>query len=325
MTRLHDSLTVIDGLVISKWSRAIFADMRAGGLTAANCTCSIWEGFVATMRNIAQWKRWFADNSDLITPVRTTADIRRAKAEEKTGIILGFQNTSALEDQIGYISLFKELGVGVMQMTYNTQNLVGAGCYEPHDSGLSGFGHEVVAEMNRVGVLCDLSHVGPVTSRDVILASNRPVAYTHILPAALKAHPRNKSDEEIRFIADRGGFVGVTMFPPFLPRGNDSTVEDCVAAIDYVTRIAGEDNVGIGTDFTQDQDDAFFEYLCLDKGYGWRVTGPLGEIVNPAGMRTIDDFANLTAAMEHAGWPEAKIRKVMGENWLRLLAEVWVE
>ena len=117
MTRLHDSLTVIDGLVISKWSRAIFADMRAGGLTAANCTCSIWEGFVATMRNIAQWKRWFADNGDLITSVRTIADIRRAKAEEKTGIILGFQNTSALEDQIGYISLFKELGVGVMQMT----------------------------------------------------------------------------------------------------------------------------------------------------------------------------------------------------------------
>jgi membrane dipeptidase len=122
MTRLHDSLTVIDGLVISKWSRAVFADMRRGELTAANCTCSIWEGFVETMRHIAQWKRWFADNSDLITPVRTTADIRRAKAEGRTGIILGFQNTSALEDQIGYVSLFKELGVGVMQITYNTQN-----------------------------------------------------------------------------------------------------------------------------------------------------------------------------------------------------------
>jgi membrane dipeptidase len=127
MTRLHDSLTVIDGLVISKWSRAVFADMRRGGLTAANCTCSIWEGFVGTMRNIAQWKRWFADNADLIAPVRTAADIRRAKAEGKTGIILGFQNTSALEDQIGYISLFKELGVGVMQLTYNTQNLAGSG------------------------------------------------------------------------------------------------------------------------------------------------------------------------------------------------------
>jgi membrane dipeptidase len=232
---------------------------------------------------------------------------------------------SALEDQTGYVSLFKECGVGVMQITYNTQNLAGAGCYERRDTGLSGFGHEVVAEMNRVGVLCDLSHVGAATSRDVILASNRPVAYTHILPAALKAHPRNKSDEEIRFIADHGGFVGVTMFPPFLARGNDATVEDYVAAIAYVIRIAGEDNVGIGTDFTQGQDDAFFEYLCHDKGYGWRVTGPLGDVVNPAGMRTIGDFPNLTAAMEHARWPEAKIRKVMGENWLRLLAEVWGE
>ena len=323
MTSLHESLTVIDGLVVSKWSRAVFAEMRDGGLTAANCTCSIWEGFAETMRSIAQWKRWFGDNADLITPVRNTGDIRRAKAEGKTGIILGFQNTSAFEDQLGYVELFKELGVGVVQVTYNTQNLSGAGCYEPRDTGLSGFGHEVVAEMNRVGILCDLSHVGAATSRDVILASTKPVAYTHILPAALKAHPRNKSDEEIRFIVEHGGFVGVTMFPPFLAKGNDANVDDYIAAIDYVVRIAGEDNVGIGTDFTQGQDDKFFEYLCHDKGYGWRVTGPLDEVVNPAGIRTIGEFANLTAAMEKARWPEPKIRKVMGENWLRLLAEVW--
>src|ERR1700737_740425 len=142
---------------------------------------------------------------------------------------------------------------------------------------------------------------------------------------ARKAHPRNKSDEEIRFIVEHGGFVGVTMFPPFLARGNDSTVEDYVAAIDYVIRIAGEDHVGIGTDFTQNQDDAFFEYICHDKGYGWRGTGPLGEVVKPAGLHTIGDFPNLTAAMERAGWPEAKIRKVMGANWLRLLADVWGE
>jgi membrane dipeptidase len=325
MSGTHDTLTVIDGLVVSKWSRAVFADMRKGGLTAANCTCSIWEGFAATMRNIALWKRWLTENADLIIPVRTTADIRRAKAEGKTGIILGFQNTSAFEDQIGYIQLFKELGVGVAQITYNTQNLSGAGCYEPRDTGLSGFGHEVVAEMNRVGMLCDLSHVGAATSRDVIIASKRPVAYTHILPAALKAHPRNKSDEDIRLMVEHGGFVGVTMFPPFLAKGNESTVEDYVAASDYVIRVAGEDNVGIGTDFTQDHDDAFFEYICRDKGYGWQVTGPLGDIVNPAGMRTIGDFPNLTAAMERAHWPETKIRKVMGENWLRALAEAWRE
>jgi len=147
MTEMYSSLTVIDGLVISKWSRAVFADMRKGGLTAANCTCSIWEGFADTMRNIALWKRWFADHADLITPVRVTTDIHRAKAEGKNWHHPRLQNTSALEDQVGYIPLFKELGVGVMQITYNTQNLAGSGCYERHDGGLSGFGYEVVAEM----------------------------------------------------------------------------------------------------------------------------------------------------------------------------------
>jgi len=122
---------------------------------------------------------------------------------------------------------------------------------------------------------------------------------------------------------DANGFVGVTMFAPFLKRGPDATVEDYLEAIDYVINVIGEDKVGIGTDFTQDQDDAFFEYICHDKGYGWRVTGPLGEVVNPTGIRTLGEFPNLTAAMEKARWPEAKIRKVMGENWLRLLADVW--
>jgi membrane dipeptidase len=274
------------------------------------------------MRNIGEWLRWFREYADLIMPVRSAGDIERAGHAGKTGIILGFQNVSAFEDQLAYVQLFKELGVGVAQIAYNTQNLVGTGCYESRDAGLSDFGREVIAEMNRVGMLCDLSHVGPVTSRDVILASTKPVAYTHVLPAALKPHPRNKSDEEMRFIAAHGGFVGVTMFPPFLARGNDATVEDYVAAIDYVAGIAGEDNVGIGTDFTQDQDQAFFEWICHDKGYARRLVD-FAEIVNPAGMRRIGDVPNLTAAMQRAGWPEAKIRKIMGENWFRLLREVW--
>lgn len=322
MADLHADMIVIDGLIISKWSRSVFEDMRRGGLTAANCTCSVWEGFEATMRNIADWKRWFREHADLITQVRTTADIRRAKEEGCTGIILGFQNATAFEDQLGYIELFKELGVGVVQLAYNTQNLVGTGCYESHDGGLSDFGREVVAEMNRVGILCDLSHVGPKTSQDVILTSRKPVAYTHVLPAALKPHPRNKSDEELRFIADHGGFVGVTMFPPFLAKGSDATVDDFVAAIDHVINVVGEDSVGIGTDFTQDQDAAFFEWLTHDKGYARRLT-TFGDVVNPAGIRTIGEFPNVTRAMEKAGWAERRIRKVMGENWIRILAETW--
>ena len=322
MTSHHDDMVVIDGLIVSKWSRSVFADMRRGGLTAANCTCSVWEGFEATMRNIAQWKLFFRENADLIMPVRTAADITRAKEAGRTGIILGFQNVSAFEDQLGYVQLFKELGVGIVQMAYNTQNLIGTGCYESQDRGLSDFGREVVAEMNRVGILCDLSHVGATTSRDVILASKQPVAYTHIAPAALKQHPRNKSDAEIRFIVEHGGFVGVTMFPPFLARGTAATVDDYVEAIAHVIGVAGEDHVGIGTDFTQDQGPEFFRWLVHDKGYA-RTLVEFGDIVNPEGIRRIGDFPNLTAAMDRAGWPDGRIRKVMGENWLRVLRDVW--
>jgi len=322
MAELHQDLVVFDGLIVSRWSRGVFEDMRRGGLTAANCTCCVWEGFQATMDNIAAWKRWFREHADLIVPVRTTADIARAKRDGRTGIALGFQNVSAFEDRIEYVELFKELGVGIAQLAYNTQNLVGTGCYESHDGGLSDFGRDVVAEMNRVGMMCDLSHVGPKTSEDAIRVSKQPVCYSHCLPAGLKAHPRNKSDEQLRFIAERGGFIGVTMFPPFLRQGTAATVDDYVEAIDYVVRVAGEDCVGIGTDFTQDHDRGFFDWITHDKGTGRKLT-EFGDIVNPAGIQTIGEFPNLTAAMARAGWPEAKIRKIMGENWLRVLRAVW--
>jgi len=321
---LHDDAIVIDGLIISNYSPAVFDDMRRGGLTAANCTCSVWENFAGTMNNISQWKQWFRQHDDQLVQVFTTADIGRAKAEGKTGIILGFQNVSAFEDKLEYVGFFKGQGVGIVQIAYNTQNLVGTGCYESKDGGLSDFGHDVVAEMNRVGIMCDLSHVGPRTSADVIRASTKPVCYSHCLPSGLKEHPRNKADGELRFIAERGGFIGVTMFPPFLRKGTASTVEDYVEAIDYVIDLAGDDCVGIGTDFTQDQPRAFFDYLTHDKGYGRRLTD-FGEIVNPAGLRTIGEFPNLTDAMQRAGWPEGKIRKVIGENWVRVLKEVWGE
>lgn len=323
-SKLHERSLVIDGLIISDFSRPVFEDMRKGGLTAANCTCSVWEDFTGSMRNIMRWKALFLDNADLIRQVYSTHDIVSAKAEGKTGIILGWQNMSGMEDQIGYLGLFKELGVGVMQIAYNTQNLVGTGCYESRDSGLSDFGREVIAEMNRVGILCDLSHVGPKTSEDVILASRKPVAYTHCLPSGLKAHARNKSDEQLRFIAEHGGFVGVTMFPPFLAKGPAASVDDYVEAIEYVLERVGEEQVGIGTDFTQGYGRPFFDWITHDKGYARRLTD-FGEVINPEGLRTIGDFPNLTAAMERRGWKEARIERVLGRNWLKMLGMVWGE
>ncbi|WP_027855069.1 dipeptidase [Marinobacterium litorale] len=320
---LHKDAIVIDGLVIAKWDRELFEDMSRGGLTAANCTVSVWEGFQATVNNIVEMNGLIEQNSDLVLKVRTTDDIRRAKAEGKTGIIMGFQNAHAFEDQIGYVQTFKDLGVGVVQMCYNTQNLIGTGCYE-RDGGLSGFGREIVAEMNRVGVMCDLSHVGAKTSEEVILESKKPVCYSHCLPSGLKEHPRNKSDEELKFIADHGGFVGVTMFAPFLKNGINSTIEDYVEAIEYVFNIVGEDQIGIGTDFTQGHGQPFFEWLTHDKGYARRLT-QFGKIVNPEGIRTLGEFPNLTEALLRRGFTETQVRKIMGENWVRVLADVWGE
>lgn len=321
MSNIHDESIVIDGLIIAKWSRALFEDMRRGGLTAANCTVSVWEGFGDTVANIADMKKLIRENSDLVTLVRTTDDILAAKQAGKTGIILGFQNAQAFEDNLGYIEAFADMGVRVVQLCYNTQNMVGTGCYE-RDGGLSGFGREVIAEMNRVGIMVDLSHVGSATSREAILASSKPVCYSHCLPSGLKEHPRNKSDDELRFIADHGGFIGVTMFPPFLKRGVEATVTDYVEALDYVIDLVGDDCVGIGTDFTQGYDKGFFDWITHDKGRHRKLTS-FGPIINPEGIRTIGEFPNLTAEMLRAGWSPERIGKVMGGNWVRIFKEVW--
>lgn len=322
--KLHNQAIVIDGLIISNWSRALFEQMREGGLTAANCTCSVWEDFEDTMANVATWKRWFAEHDDLLLQVHTTADIERAKNEGKVGIFLGWQNTSGIDANIDYLRVFRDLGVRVMQMTYNLRNRVGFGCWEKEDRGLTDFGHDVVDQMNELGILVDLSHVGAQTSDDTIRHSKKPVAYTHCCPSGLYDHPRNKTDDQLRFIADRGGFVGVATYPPFMKWGADSTLEHCLEIIEYMINIAGEDNVGIGTDFTQDQDVDFFRYLRTDPATAQAcVPGEVTVAPLPKGFDTVAKYPNLTGAMERAGWSDDRIRKIIGGNWMRLLGEVW--
>ena len=317
---LHQDAIVIDGLEISRWDRSVFEDMRRGGLTAINCTCAVWEGLRGAMDAVATWKRWFREHDDLILQVHTTEDIRLAKQESKTGIYLGWQNTYGIEDQLDYLKVFKDLGVGCMQLTYNTRNLVGSGCWEPNDDGLSSFGYEVIEGMNEARILIDLSHVGARTSADAIAHSKQPVAYTHCAPSAFLHHPRNKSDEQLSAVVGQGGFVGFATYPPFMAQGPATTVEDCVDVLEYLVNLLGEDNVGIGTDFTQGQDRAFFNYLSHDKV---PVRPGKGVTVMPKGLRTSGEFPNLTRVMCERDWTEARIRKVMGENWLRFLAEVW--
>lgn len=316
--------TIVDGLIISKWSRQVFSDMKAGGITAANCTCSVWDGFRGTMENIALWKQWFVSHADLITQVYEVKDIRRAKQQGRVGIILGWQNTSAIEDDIGLLPLFHELGIRIAQLTYNNQNYSGSGCWETRDGGVTDFGREMISALNDHRILIDLSHVGPQTSRDTIELSRQPVAYTHCAPMALKQYPRNKTDEELRTIVDRGGFVGFAAYPRFLPQGEATTVDDCVAALEYMVDLLGEDRVGIGTDFTQDQDAAFFDYLRQDKGKnGFRVPGRGTGGIHPKGLQSLAEYGNFVIAMERRGWKSERMAKVLGENWISFLGDIW--
>lgn len=320
---VHQSALVIDGLQISRWSRDIFQNLRTGGLTAVNATCSVLENFRGTVANIAWWLKAFDDHADLIRPVTSAADIRAAKAEERTGIILGFQNTSAIEDDLSLLSILHALGVRVMQITYMEGNLIGQGCLERIDAGLTSFGLEAIEEMNRLGILIDLSHVGDRTTLEAIEASARPVAFTHANPRRLADHPRNKTDEQIKAVAAKGGVVGATVFPPFLPSGDDSTISEFIDVIDYLVDLIGLDHVAIGTDFTEDQPREFFDWLLTgrsQKGPAMELNYP---IKLPPGITGAADFPNITAALLERGYSEAQAGQILGGNWLRLFEEVW--
>ncbi|MGV8831588.1 MAG: membrane dipeptidase [Devosia sp.] len=324
--KLHNDAIVIDALQCSDFNRELFEEALRGGVTAINCSAVLWENFNGGIDYVTMWKRLIRDNQDLVRPIHSVADIHAAKREGKLGIIIGWQNTSPLEDRLDYIEIFKDLGVGIMQLTYNTQNYSGSGYLEPHDSGLSGFGQEVIAEMNRVGVLCDLSHVGEKTAADAIAYSVKPCAITHCLPRALKDVPRNKSDELFKLCAQKGGVIGTSLFAPGLAAGNDANVASVIDALEHTLDLVGEDHVAFGTDFSlnRPRPGPWLLWANKDKGTARKLT-EFGSVTisKPEGIRRIDEFANLTREMTARNWSAGRIVKVLGGNWLRLLEDVW--
>lgn len=322
--KIYNDSIHIDGLNICNFGEEIFKLWHEGGITAVSVTCGLWENFRDTIANVIQWKKWFDEYSDLIIQVHHVEDIKKAKAENKTGVILSWQNTSGIEDQLGYLRIFRDLGVKIMQLTYNTQNYSGAGYTELKDSGLTGFGREVVDEMARLGIVCDLSHVGEQTTRDVIEYSPKPPCFSHILPAGLKASGRNKSDELIKLLGAKGGFVGISQFGPHMPKGNDSTIDDYVDCVDYVISLIGEDLVGIGSDASEGhgRPSPFMEWCNKDKGYA-RQMAPWGsqKVVKPLGP--LAERPQLALAMARKGWLKSKIEKVLGLNWYNYLEKIF--
>jgi membrane dipeptidase len=324
--RTYDEAIVIDGLNVSQWdSPAVYRSLHAGAVTAINATCAGWEGFQETMDNITAWIHRFEEYGDVLLQAKSVEDITRAKKEGKTGVILGWQNTSPIGNDLNRLALFHALGVRIIQITYNERNLLGNGCLERTDDGLSNFGLDAVKEMNRLGILIDLSHVGDRTTLDAAERSEKPVSCTHSNARSFYKHVRNKTDDALKLIAERGGVIGANAFPPFLPKTFESTLEDYVDAIDDLVERVGIDHVGIGTDYTQDQPAAFFRWLYAQQGTKFRerpVTYP-DPMVHPQGMETPDKLSNVAGALLKRGYRTEDVTKVLGGNWLKLFEKVW--
>ncbi|MDE2343616.1 MAG: membrane dipeptidase [Betaproteobacteria bacterium] len=315
-------IPVIDGLQYANWSEKIFRQMRAGGVDAVHVTITYHETFRETVHVIERWNRWFERFPDLIFPGRTAADVQRAQDSARTAIFFGAQNPSCIEDDIGLIEVLHTLGLRFMQLTYNNQSLLASGCYETVDSGLTRMGRAVVTEMNRVGLVVDMSHSGERSTLDAIEHSTRPIAITHANLHSWHPTLRNKSDTLLRALGASGGFLGLSTYPHHLRNGSACTLQDWCDMAARAIDLVGAEQVGIGTDLCQDQPDSIVEWMRTGR---WTKTVDYGEgHADAAGFPTMPhwfndnrDFANLRAGLMAAGLGQAIVDGVMGGNWLR--------
>jgi len=324
-TTLHNRSLVIDGLSASRWgSRNVYQHLHEGGVTAVNASLVLWEGMQQTMQTIGRMYRDFETFDEWIRPVTKIEDIHAAKRENRVGIIFGFQNSSPLEGDLNLVEVYYRLGVRVIQITYNDLNYVGAGCYERRDVGLSQFGVDLIQEMNRLGMVVDLSHVGYQTTMDAIEISEQPVWISHANPKALKDHPRNKTDGQVKALVAKGGVIGANIFPPFFKREYDATLEDFLDVIEYWVSVAGIDQVALGLDFTEDQSQEWADWMMLGKRRDMVV--PLEMPVKmPEGIARADEMPNITAGLLRRGYTETEVQKILGLNILGLFEKVWKE
>ena len=324
--QIYDEAIVIDALNVSNWSSpVVYQSLHAGGITAINATSAVWENYPQAMDNIAAWLHRFKEHDDILIPVKTSADILQAKQEGKVGIILGWQNASPIENHLSRLDLFHALGVRIIQITYNERNLLGNGCYERRDEGLTNFGIDAIKEMNRLGILIDLSHVGDRTTLEAIEHSEKPVAITHANARAFVNHVRNKTDEALSRLTEKGGVIGANAFPAFFENTFDTTLSDYADAIDDLVQRVGINHVGIGTDYTQDQPKAFFDWIFSQQGtkYKERPIVYPDPLIHPQGMETPDKLPNLSDELQRRGYTETDMTKILGGNWLNLFRRVW--
>ncbi len=312
---------IIDGLQYSAWSEEIFRQMRAGGVSAVHVTICYHENFRETVANIEAWNRRFAAYPELIFAGRSAADVRRARAEGRTAIFFGLQNCSAIEDDIGLVEVLHALGVRFMQLSYNNQSLLATGCYEAEDPGLTRMGRQVVAEMNRVGLVVDMSHSSERSTLEAIELSTRPIAITHANPAFWHPALRNKSDRVLRALAQSGGMLGFSAYPHHLKDKSDCRLESFCEMVARTADLMGVARLGLGSDLCQDQPDSVVAWMrngrwSKQTDYGEGSAAQAGFPPQPAWFRDNRDFAKIADGLARVGFSAAEVAQIMGENWL---------
>lgn len=317
---------LIDGLQYSNWSERLFRQMRQGGVDAIHVTITYHETFRETVANIAQWNRWFEAFPDLIFQGFTADDIALARQTGRTAIFFGAQNPSCIEDDIGLVEVLHRLGLRFMQLSYNNQSLLATGCYETADSGLTRMGRAVVAEMNRVGMVVDMSHSAEGSTLAAIEHSTRPIAVTHANPAFWHPARRNKSDTVIGALAASGGMLGFSLYPHHLRQGSDCKLEDFCTMIARTAARWGTDFLGIGSDLCQDQPDSVVEWMRTGRwsktvDYGEGSAAAPGFPPLPGWFGGNSDLAGIGLGLGKVGFSAPEVAAILGGNWARFFRE----
>jgi membrane dipeptidase len=321
---LHVRSIVIDCSVVVKQEDAYFDRAREGGITAHNHTVTdVTENLPEAVKTIGGFLQWVESHNDKALVALRAEDIVRAKVNGKVAFILGPQNANFIEEDLGLVHAFHALGVRINQLTYQYRNQLGDGCGERTDCGLSKFGVRAVEEMNRTGIVVDLSHVGHATSADAMEVSKDPVIFSHSHPKALKPHVRNRTDEELHILAEKGGVIGITSYSPIceLKEGVRPRVAEFLRHVDYVVDLIGVNHVGIGLDI--DETGTIEKWEAFRTSYP-ELTGCYSLITKRVeDLESVDKAPNITRGLVARGYSDDEIEKILGGNFLRVFRSVW--
>ena len=317
---------IIDALQYNNWSREIFEQMNQGGVNAVHVTICYHEDFRETVANMSTWYERFQDHADLILHGQTATDIDRARDSGRTAIFFGFQNCSPIEDDIGLVEVCHRLGARFMQLTYNNQSLLATGCYESSDSGVTRMGKQVIREMNRVGLVVDMSHSAERSTLEAIEHSERPIAITHANPGFWHGALRNKSDVVLKALAESGGMLGFSLYPHHLNNGSDCQIEDFCDMVRRTADLMGIDHIGFGSDLCQNQPDSVVEWMrngtwTRERDFGEGSASAPGFPSQPSWFEDNRGFRNIIEALGSSGFSQSEVDAIAGGNWYRFFRD----